>query len=408
MKTALLYSVLFAALLASANATTLAQFNYEFEHFQRAPTQEHFQRIQAHADQLAGELKQKGNNVDLLTAVFIARAAEKYHWPITGKSAIAKTAREIAGDQGRLSSYVRDDRVVDLKKLDIWWASFFATGETSYLADLLRVARYPHTGEHAADFMVPAMAAWSFKSNCRQNPSVRAFAKKALERSSSPEKKAFLQECLDASTTAQTLSTRLVTASDKPPRRTRIVIRHLGQPAGFPSQPTVEYFAGRRYGRVEEALDSVNHIHGLGITNEPNLWLINFLDHTGRHIVDLGPTFNLHVPIFTTETKDGHPVAVNGLEDLEYGHEMQFFRRHRSKEGKREVEAKSYSSFSFTRGAIEVTLLVIPKNGHPFEIEERMDGKVVQAMRYLSYEIDIPFQKELFEPPKGIRMVEAR
>ena len=364
--------------------------------------------MQAEADQLASELKKKGNNADLLTAVFIMRAAEKGHWPITGTGAIAQTARELAARQSKLSSYVRDDRAVDLKKLDIWWVSYFATGDDRYLADLLSVARDPRPGEHAVDFMVPAMAAWSFKSNCRQSPDVRAYAKKVLATNSSPQKNTFLKECVGASAKPKSLGVGLVTAHETPTRMTRIVIRHLGQPAGFPSAPTVEYFAGTGYGRVEEALDSVNHIHGLGITNEPNVWMINLVDRSGRHMVDPGPTFNLHAPVFTTATAKGQPAVEKGLEGLEYGHEVPFFRQHHAKEGKREVEGKSYSTFSLKHGAVEVRLLVDTTTGRPFEIEESKDGTLVLAVRYLSYETGLPFQKALFEPPAGIRMTEAR
>ena len=193
MKTLVAFAVLLTSLLASSRADDLQGFNAEFTRFHLAPTRAKYDSFQADADELAGALKNKGNRADLLTAVFIARAAEKYHWPIRGKSAIADTAREIAAGRSKLAWYILTDSVVDLAKLDIWWSSFFSTGETRYPAKVLNYVSYPVRGEHTASFMIPAMAAWSFKSNCRQDPTVMAFARKALAQKTFPQKTAFLR-----------------------------------------------------------------------------------------------------------------------------------------------------------------------------------------------------------------------
>ena len=71
--------------------------------------------------------------------------------------------------------------MVDVAKLDVRWANFFATGDEKYLPKILRRAKHPQPGERAADFMMPAMAAWSFESNCQQHRAVLAFARSCLE-----------------------------------------------------------------------------------------------------------------------------------------------------------------------------------------------------------------------------------
>ena len=140
----------------------------------------------------------------MIVAVVRATAADKYHWEITGKGRISDLAREVAKGQSPMAKYVHDDARVDVGKLDIWWAEFFATGETRYPGKILRYAKYPQPGEHAADFMMPAMAAWSFKSNCRQHKALLAFARRSLEANTYPTKVAFLKECVAPKTSPKT------------------------------------------------------------------------------------------------------------------------------------------------------------------------------------------------------------
>jgi hypothetical protein len=47
--------------------------------------------------------------------------------------------------------------------------------------------------------------------------------------------------------------------------------------------------------------------------------MINLFDGTGRHLVDPGPTFNVHLPIFE------EPGIKTKLNELEYGEELEFF-----------------------------------------------------------------------------------
>ena len=136
--------------------------------------------------------------------------------------------------------------------------------------------------------------------------------------------------------------------------------------------------------------------------------MINLADKTGRHIIDPGPTFNIHSPIFWEPKVKGQSDSEKALKDLEFGQELQFFRAHQARDaGTREVEERSCRVLEIKNGALEVTLLDA-KSGKPFQVTEARNGQTVSSIRYLSYETDLPFQKSLFEPPKGITMQEAR
>jgi hypothetical protein len=176
-------------------AADVQKFGGEMTYFYLAPGPENFRHLQAEADGMADSLPKSGN-VDLLAAVVIATAAEKHHWEITGSGRISRLAKELQVGKSRTAKYVRDDSVVDVAKLDVWWADFFATGDEKYLAKILRHAKHPQPGERAADFMMPAVAAWSFKSNCQQHKGVLAFARNCFQSNAFPDKKEFLQECV--------------------------------------------------------------------------------------------------------------------------------------------------------------------------------------------------------------------
>ncbi|HEY2711198.1 MAG TPA: hypothetical protein VGI60_01690 [Chthoniobacterales bacterium] len=187
--------VAIAMISLPARAEDLQKLGQETTYFYLAPSRANFEHLQSAADQLAGLLEKK-DNVALIVAVVIASASEKYHWEITGRGHLSDFAREIADGKSNTARYVNDDARVDVGKLDVWWAEFFATGDTKYPGKILRYAKYPQAGEHAADFMMPAMAAWSFKANCRQHKALMAFAKRCLQSNAYPSKVAFLKECV--------------------------------------------------------------------------------------------------------------------------------------------------------------------------------------------------------------------
>jgi hypothetical protein len=113
--------------------------------------------------------------------------------------------------------------------------------------------------------------------------------------------------------------------SNKPPV-TRIVTRYLSpviQPGSFGAKPKTLYIASDGYSRTEEEPDPEQGVHGLIVVSEPDVWMINLFDHTGRHIVDPGPTYIVHHNILEQE-------APKEFATLEFGKEVAFFRNHKA------------------------------------------------------------------------------
>jgi hypothetical protein len=167
-------------------------------------------------------------------------------------------------------------------------------------------------------------------------------------------------------------------------------------PGSFDEQPKVTWRAGNRYARVAEAPDPQGRIHGLLIVNEPDVWLINLYDQSVKHIVDPGPSFTAHIPVFRPEA------SIAGLKELELGQELSFFRKNSAARSQgRVIRSAATEQYKMTVGAATVILWINVKSQAPVRISLISGGKIV-TLEYLAYE-DLPFDASLFQPPPGIR-----
>ncbi len=139
------------------------------------------------------------------------------------------------------------------------------------------------------------------------------------------------------------------------------------------------YRAGNRYCRTEELPDPERGIHGLLILNEPHAWMVNLLTRTAQHLVDPGPTFNCHLPIFGGEQANLTAGKKNPLLELEFGQELEFFKRKGAtpREGPilRDKPTTVYAVdigdskvFLFTTGTVERPWAVARQHGNAKEI----------------------------------------
>ncbi|MEN8207251.1 MAG: hypothetical protein ABFS24_14775 [Pseudomonadota bacterium] len=181
----------------SQNTESIEEFGYKMSYFYLAPGQEEFSAFQKSADHFKPRLDETGNGADILVAVMIARISETYGWPIAD-GAFAARSKEILEGKTDFAKYISDDSQVDPTKLDIWWASFSATGEERYLENIFQYAGQELPKGDTGRMLVIGAAKWSFKANCRQHDKVLHFAKIKLESATATEsQKSFLKECID-------------------------------------------------------------------------------------------------------------------------------------------------------------------------------------------------------------------
>lgn len=198
MRTITLSICLFATLLCqTALADDREDFGNQMSYFYLTPSQESFDTFQEKADQFQNELESAGNGADILVAVMIAKISGAHNWPIRD-SILGRKAQEILRGQSSLAIYVQDDSQVDPSKLDVWWASFFATGDENYLEKIFQYAGVELPKEDIGRMLIGGAATWSFKANCRQHKKVTEFARQKLNSlSTSKSQVKFLKECIE-------------------------------------------------------------------------------------------------------------------------------------------------------------------------------------------------------------------
>lgn len=196
-----------------ARAENVEHFSSTLSNFYLAPSQDAFTVLQQNAEQLKAELKAKGNGADWLVAVMIARISQKYGWPIVDGT-LGERAKEILAGKSPQAKFVGDDAQVNPTKLDVWWVSYFATGEERYLENIFQYAGLELPKGNLARMTVIGAATWSFKSNCQQHQSILEFAKRQLAAKHVSERQAqFLRDCIAA---AQPRDNAWVTREGKP------------------------------------------------------------------------------------------------------------------------------------------------------------------------------------------------
>ena len=189
----------------------------------------------------------------------------------------------------------------------------------------------------------------------------------------------------------------------EPPPITKIVARMIVAGETIAAKPKTMYLAGEKYARVEEELDTAADSQTLIVTNEPDSWVINLMNKTGRHMVDSGPEFVTHSPIFWTTSGKPEP----DFEDLEFGAEMKFFGQGRGRELKpRTIDGRKCKALSVKSGFHEVILLLDPKTEKPFQIDLIKFERLASSVRYVTYETNLPFDASLFQPPSDVQFTQ--
>ncbi|VGO16018.1 hypothetical protein PDESU_04608 [Pontiella desulfatans] len=178
--------------------------------FFTSPSRERFDELQQTAFEDEAEIVKTSNYKGLLYAVQLARIAGKHGWPLRTDGELGKMAKEILDGKSVLARYVNDDKQVDVRKLDIWWTGYFATGDMKYLENLLGQTKgdgkdnipiedlhtlYATSKDDYIQLCIVDLARWSFSSNCDQHEPVRAYAAKCLEVPEYASLREFLERC---------------------------------------------------------------------------------------------------------------------------------------------------------------------------------------------------------------------
>ncbi len=167
--------------------------------FYLTPTRQEFDAIQKSikSNLKKFEVNEEENGSALLASVFLARASEKYQYPLLDIGHLDDTAKSImTSDGSKVSNYVHDDAQIDPGKLDIWWVSYFATGETKYLDNILAQVADVKSLSGVSHLLVAGAANWSVSSNCQQHPAVLEYVRSVLARTPPPTNAEAIREAI--------------------------------------------------------------------------------------------------------------------------------------------------------------------------------------------------------------------
>jgi hypothetical protein len=172
----------------------LEEFSKEISHFYENPTQENFDKIEKYISEHPKEFETK-DGAKLLTALILARASQKYNLKLQNNS-LSKIVDDIKSNRGDFVKFV-NSRLINPFKLDVWWASFFATGDSIYLERIFYfVGKDINKERNIKKMLTYGSANWSFISNCRQHKKIRDFAKEQMIYKLPKGKQEALKACL--------------------------------------------------------------------------------------------------------------------------------------------------------------------------------------------------------------------
>jgi hypothetical protein len=193
--------------------------------------------------------------------------------------------------------------------------------------------------------------------------------------------------------------------AEPPEKMTHIVVQYSGTdfPANsFMERPKAFWRAANSFCRSEDEMDPIQIVHLATIMNEPDVWTVDLAGARGKHRLDLGPTFNCRLPIFAF----GETMATGTLGQLEFGHELEFFKAHHAAEVKG-PELKAFKALYYELNIDGATLRMIERadTQQPALIALVRGNKMIKA-KYSVWE-EIPFNAELFKKPTEVQIEEA-
>jgi hypothetical protein len=174
-------------------------------------------------------------------------------------------------------------------------------------------------------------------------------------------------------------------------------------PLSFDAKPRSLYREGAKHSRLEEQQDDKNMVHGLAVINEPNIWMANLYDRTGRHIVDPNPAQTTQAEVFPDDRISPKILA------LEFGCEAAFVAANAPTVSRSEtIDGVALDIHRVTDGAEAVEILTKPGAATPSFARYYRSDKLVWAIRYDLYDVAAVPDADMFTAPKGVKYVETQ
>jgi len=179
------------------------------------------------------------------------------------------------------------------------------------------------------------------------------------------------------------------------------------QPDSFIAKPKTLYRAGIQYCRIEEQPDPALGSHELIVVNEPDVWTVDLAAKTATHSRDKGPTLNCRLPIFPGILPMIPTEEIQRINDLEFGHEVEFFRSRGATASSGPVlEKKQTIAYMLPVGVSTLGLFTYGTPERPLAVAWTRGSKRV-VFWYNEYSV-MDFDPSLFAKPGQVQIEEAK
>ena len=197
-----------------------------------------------------------------------------------------------------------------------------------------------------------------------------------------------------------------VFADCAPQKMVRIETRNVtpGLAAGdFAALPKVLYRLGNGRLRLEEQPDPRMKVQLLFLIDAPDSWSIDLEKKVGEHVVDTAESKTVHAPVFSDE---GLPKEVAALE---FGCENAFVKDPTTIHARQEMSNGGVTlKHSVISGPWKATLAYREGADRPYAATLSKDGKVVMALKYVSYQTVATVPEGFFSPPADFSIKEPK
>lgn len=182
------------------------------------------------------------------------------------------------------------------------------------------------------------------------------------------------------------------------PSMMKMVVQYVPADGITPGEPKIIYRSQERYARIEETLGT--NVGNIIIVNGPDVWVVRTDSKRATHSVNKGPDLTVHNPILGADCPDE-------LIDFEFGRELEFVRRFPSDSvDHRYVEGHDCREWRFGAEDCFIHFFVDEETQTPLEIIVLDKGKPKVHIEYLQYNPNLPFEPDLFQPPKDVKVIE--
>ncbi len=169
-------------------------------------------------------------------------------------------------------------------------------------------------------------------------------------------------------------------------------------PSHFGAQPKALWRVGLRLLRLEEAHNPATGLHLLFITRAPDSWIIDRRTNRAKHIVDPGPSIDVHMTVV-------QPLPEGQLKKLEFGNEVEFFRRHGAIAASVPGQPAA-RKWSLSLDGYKLELVALPGE-RPLRLRVQHPQQPSYTIVYERYERHPRIDQRLFEVPAGVVIEEA-